>query len=74
MPNLRRTARPTLAQLAHAVLIDYPRYFDPITKRPCPVEVVVDRLDHGTVPRPSRANRALAKLQGMFASYAHLWR
>ncbi|MBT8412145.1 MAG: capsular polysaccharide biosynthesis protein [Octadecabacter sp.] len=73
-PNLRRTARPTLAQLAHAVLIDYPRYFDPVTNLPCPVEVVVERLENGTVPRPSRANRTLAKLQGLFASYAHIWR
>ncbi|MEL6959589.1 MAG: capsular polysaccharide biosynthesis protein, partial [Pseudomonadota bacterium] len=74
LPCLRRTARPTLAQFVHAVLIDYPRYFDPVTARPCPVEVVVERLQTGTLPRPSRANRALAKLQGAFASYAYLWR
>lgn len=74
MPILRRTARPTLAQLVHAVLIDYPRYFDPVAGLPCPVEVVVERLETGTVPRPSRANRLLAKAQGAFASYAHLWR
>jgi capsular polysaccharide export protein len=60
--------------LAHAVLIDYPRYFDPVTLQPCPVDVVIERLVNGTVPKPSRANRALAKLQGLFASYAHLWR
>lgn len=74
MPIVRRTARPTRAQFVHAVLIDYPRYFDPVSGLPCPVEVVVDRLSNGTVPRPSRANRLLAKLQGAFASYAHLWR
>lgn len=74
MPNPRRTARPTLVQLAHATLIDYPRYVDPVSHLPCPVEVVVDRLAHGTVPRPSRANRVLAKLQGAFASYSHIWR
>jgi len=74
MPISRRTSRPTLAQLAHAVLIDYPRYFDPVSHLPCPVEVVVERLESGTVPRPTRRNRLLAKLQGAFASYAHLWR
>lgn len=74
VPNLRRMASPTLAQLAHAVLIDYPRYFDPATNQPCPVEVVVERLQTGHLPRPSRANRMLAKAQGLFASYAHLWR
>ncbi|AGI67160.1 capsule polysaccharide export protein KpsC [Octadecabacter antarcticus 307] len=73
-PIPRRTALPTLAQLTHAVLIDYPRYFDPVSGHPCPVEVVIERLLQGTVPRPSRANRLLAKVQGVFASYAHLWR
>lgn len=70
----RRTALPTLAQFVHAALIAYPRYHDPVTGLPCPVEVVVDRLRTGAVPRPSRANRALAKLQGAFASHAYLWR
>jgi len=51
-----------------------PRYFDPVTNLPCPAHVVVDRLQNGTVPRPTKANRLLAKLQGAFASYAHLWR
>jgi capsular polysaccharide export protein len=74
MPIERRVARPTLAQFVHAVLIDYPRYFDPVSTLPCPVEVVVERLESGAVPRPTRANRLLAKLQGAFASYAHLWR
>jgi capsular polysaccharide export protein len=74
MPILRRTARPGLEGLVHATLIAYPRYHDPLTGRPCPVEVAVERLASGTIPRPGRANRALAKLQGAFASYAHLWR
>ena len=74
MPIERRNARATLAQLVHSVLIDYPRYFDPVSGLPCPAEVVVDRLENGTVPRPTRANRMLSKLQGVFASYAHMWR
>jgi capsular polysaccharide export protein len=70
----RRAARPSLEGLVHATLIDYPRYHDPVSDLPCPVEVVADRLAAGTVPRPSRANRVLAKLQGVFASYAGWWR
>ncbi|NDW52531.1 capsular polysaccharide biosynthesis protein [Aliiroseovarius sp. PrR006] len=70
----RRTARPDLIALTHAVLIDYPRYFDPITKSACPVEVVVDRLASGEVPKGRRGTRVLAKLQGVFASYTYMWR
>ncbi|ETD87448.1 capsular polysaccharide biosynthesis protein [Rhodobacter capsulatus] len=70
----RRKARPTLAQLAHAALIAYPRYLDPVTRRPCPPEVVIDRLAHGPLPRPGPLNRGLAKLQGLFAGLAFLWR
>ncbi|WP_122074241.1 capsular polysaccharide biosynthesis protein [Pseudophaeobacter sp. EL27] len=69
-----RAARPDLLGLAHAVLIDYPRYFDPVTNRPCPPEVVVERLISGELPQPSLSNRSLSKLQGIFATYAHLWR
>ncbi len=70
----RRRARPDVAALAHAALIAYPRYFDPVSGRPCPPEVVAERLAHGPLPRPGPAMRALAKLQGLFASHAHLWR
>ncbi len=70
----RRVARPDLLALTHAALIDYPRYFDPVTGAACPVEVVVARLAAGDVPPPGRGNRLLAKLQGLFASYAYLWR
>ncbi|MDA5094727.1 capsular polysaccharide biosynthesis protein [Aliiroseovarius sp. KMU-50] len=70
----RRSARPSLQALVHAALIDYPRYFDPVTKTACPVEVVLDRLIAGDLPHPGRGNRMLAKLQGLLASYAYLWR
>ncbi len=63
-----------LATLAHAALIAYPRYYDPVSRRPCPPEVALDRLTHGPLPSPGPANRLLAKLQGVFASYARLWR
>lgn len=70
----RRKARPSLAQLVHAALIAYPRYLDPVTRRPCPPEVVLERLAHGPLPRPGPLNRSLAKLQGLFAGVAFLWR
>ncbi len=70
----RRKARPSVAALAHAALIAYPRYFDPVLRLPCPAEVVADRLIAGTVPRPGLPNRLLAKAQGALASYAWLWR
>ena len=70
----RRSARPRLTGLVHAALIDYPRYLDPVTGSPCPVEVIVDRLASGELRHPGAANRLLSKLQGIFASYAGLWR
>lgn len=71
----RRQARPTLEQLAHAVLIDYPRYVDPVTGNACPVEVVVDRLENAPAAlRPGPALRLLARMQGALAGHAGLWR
>ncbi|SIT16005.1 capsular polysaccharide export protein [Roseivivax lentus] len=64
----------TLEGLVHATLIAYPRYRDPVTGRPCPVEVVAERLATGQVPMPGPFNRTLSKLQGHLASRAHLWR
>lgn len=43
----RRTARPSIDELVAATLLIYPRYLDPISGLPCPVEVVVDRLITG---------------------------
>ncbi len=70
----RRRAEVTRAGLAHAALIDYPRYVDPKTGLPCPVEVVVDRLSAGDLPQSGVGNRVLSKLQGVFASQRHVWR
>ena len=73
-PPTRRVARPDLLGLLYATLIAYPRYFDPVTRLPCPVEVVVDRLNESAPARHSPINRALSKLQGLCASRAALWR
>lgn len=70
----RRQARPDVIALAHAALIDYPRYYDPVTRSICPVEVAVDRLADGIGIRDGLGLRLLAKAQGALASYAHLWR
>lgn len=69
----RRTARPSLAALAHACLIAYPRYRDPVTGLPCPPEVALERLAAGMAPAPP-ALRVLAKAQGAMAGHAWLWR
>ncbi|WP_420011243.1 capsular polysaccharide biosynthesis protein [Tateyamaria sp.] len=70
----RRREDVTLLGLVHATLIDYPRYFDPVSGMPCPVEVAVERLASGPLPHPGLANRLLSKAQGLLASKAHLWR
>lgn len=70
----RRVARPDLETLVHAALIAYPRYRDPRSKLPCPVEVAAERLaDPGAAPQPP-ALRWLAKLQGALSGHARIWR
>ncbi len=70
-PPWRDKAVP-LTTLAHAALIGYPRYRDPISGLPCPPEVLVERLATGRTG--ARGNRILAKLQGVLATRAGLWR
>jgi len=60
--------------LVHAALIAYPRYRDPVSGRPCPAEVVVDRIADGRVLPRSAALRLLAKAQGALAGQAWIWR
>lgn len=70
----RRSARPDITHLVHAALIDYPRYYDPVSGRPCPPEVALDRLATGEGLSPPARLRALGKVQGWFAGYARFWR
>ena len=70
----RRKPGLTLLEFLYGCLILYPRYFDPVTRRAFPVEVVVDRLLDATAHRPSQANRVAAKLQGWFAKPNPFWR
>lgn len=81
VPDRRRRApdghplpRPDLIHLVHAALIAYPRYYDPVSRRPCPPEVAIDRLAAGDIPHPGLGLRLLSKLQGRLAGFAHLWR
>lgn len=50
----RRTRQRTLDELVAATLLLYPRYLDPVTRLPCPAEVVVARMAAGqaTVSSP----------------------
>lgn len=73
-PPGRRRARPTLAALAHACLIGAPRYFDPVSRRPCPPEVILDRLERNELPHAGTGLRLLSKAQGWLAGQAWLWR
>ncbi|KEP71431.1 capsular biosynthesis protein [Thioclava dalianensis] len=70
----RRQTRIDLERLVHATLIAYPRYHDPVSGLPCPVEVALARLTDSPAPRPGPFNRTLAKCQGALASYAWIWR
>ena len=71
----RRRAQPSLEGLVHAALIDYPRYIHPETGKPCPVEAAAAWLAaHESSSPRGLSNRLLSKLQGLFASKAHLWR
>ncbi|PCH93606.1 MAG: beta-3-deoxy-D-manno-oct-2-ulosonic acid transferase, partial [Rhodobacteraceae bacterium] len=73
--SARRKARPNLDALTHACLIDYPLYWDPMTGAPCGVETLLDRFEQGSFSgRQTPRLRILAKLQGIFSSFAHLWR
>ncbi|MEO0389052.1 MAG: capsular polysaccharide biosynthesis protein, partial [Pseudomonadota bacterium] len=73
----RRTARPDLLGLIHAALIDYPRYFDPVTRRATSAEIVLARLAEGgpaVSENPARRMRWLAAAQYRARRFAPLWR
>ena len=74
MQSTPRGLHRDLNTVAHRALIDYPRYFDPITKTTCPIEVALHRLEDNRLPPPGPFNRLLAKLQGVFDSATPFWR
>ena len=45
--NPRRTRARSLDELVAATLVGYPRYVDPVTRLPCPPEVLIQRIVAG---------------------------
>ncbi len=65
----RRTARRSLDELVAAALILYPRYLDPVTRLPCPPEILIDRLVAGlpqNVTLLTRVRQAQGRLKTLF--------
>ena len=65
----RRTRRRSLDQLVAATLILYPRYLDPVTRLPCPPEVLVERMAVGD----SRVSSPLVFLRELQGKVQHAW-
>lgn len=66
----RRGRNVSKAQLVAATLILYPRYLDPVTKLPCPPEILVERLAAQPVPQETlltRFRRVQGRLRRGFA-------
>lgn len=53
LPLPRRTRTRTLDELVAATLILYPLYLDPVTRLPCPPEILLERFANGWKPGPS---------------------
>ncbi|MDO5370957.1 capsular polysaccharide biosynthesis protein, partial [Paracoccus sp. (in: a-proteobacteria)] len=70
----RRQPRIDLETLVHAALIAYPRYRDPVSGLPCPVEVAADRLSDPRLTSHGPGLRWLSKLQGGLSGHSWLWR
>jgi capsular polysaccharide export protein len=70
----RRQRQITVEELVHSTLIDYPRYWDPVTKSITTVEGILHRLETDGLPRPAPFYRLLSKVQGLFASADPFWR
>ena len=60
----RRKRRRSLGELVAICLLVYPRYVDPRTNLPCPLEVLVDSLLDPTVPSRSGGLIAARRAQG----------
>ena len=52
MTGAGRGRRLALEQLVAGALILYPRYLDPVTRLPCPPEIILERLDAPALWRP----------------------
>jgi capsular polysaccharide export protein len=70
LATVDRSRTLTLEELVAGVLILYPRYLDPLTRLPCSPEIVVERLSHPELWRPSLLVAA-RRLQGMAVRQLH---
>lgn len=66
----RRSRRRSLDELVAATLLLYPRYLDPVTRLPCPAEVVVRRMAAGE----ARITSPLIRLREWQGRAQLLWR
>jgi capsular polysaccharide export protein len=71
-PPPRRSRRLTIEELVAGVLIVYPRYFDPVSGRVCPVEVAVERLAHMRKQGPGLSARLRQRAGHAIARSRHL--
>ncbi len=69
----RRGRTRTIDEMIAAVLILYPRYLDPVTRLPCPVEILVERLAQGGAAISSPLVR-LRTLQGTISRVGRRYR
>ena len=67
--NPRRSRRRSLDELVAAALIGYPRYVDPVTRLPCPPEVLLNRIVRGE----ARVSSPLIKLREWQGKLSLLW-
>ena len=72
----RRSARPDILGLIHAVLIDYPHYIDPLSAQFCSVETIVERLSSPELLEPSDGfnTRLQRRLKGLLPVWRRLTR
>ena len=67
----RQATGVTLEGLAHAALVDYPVYFDPLRRTACTPEVLIERLSAGEA---GWRRSGMSRLQDVFSRYARFWR
>lgn len=71
LPCPRRTRVLGLDQLVAVALILYPRYVDPLTGQPCPVETIVERLAERRAAAATPLAAALRRIRHAYAWTAH---
>jgi capsular polysaccharide export protein len=60
----RRTRKRTLDELVAAALLLYPRYLDPVSKLPCPPEILIRQVSSRPQNVPGGALVKIRQLQG----------